>query len=84
MNKRKIIKKILIITAVVVVVLTCALALIFCSGDEHIPGRVVKDSVSDATCANRGSYYKITYCLKCNEELSKTLEYTNRDRKSVV
>jgi hypothetical protein len=78
MNKKLSITRIIIIVALIAIVATCVLLLALGSGDEHVPGRTVKEDVIDPTCASRGSYYETTYCLKCNEEMSKERKYTDR------
>ena len=78
MDKKNTVKKIIIIAAIAVVVLTCALVLIFCSGHQHIPGKIEQEHISDATCSSRGSYQETTYCSKCNELMSKTIKYVDR------
>ena len=73
MDKKNTVKKIIIIAAIAVVILTCALVLIFCSDHQHIPGKIEQERISDATCSSRGSYHEATYCSKCNELMGKII-----------
>ena len=78
MDKRFNVKKILIVVSIIVLLLACAFMLVFYTGDDHIPGKVVKEDATDPTCANRGSYCEVTYCLKCDEEIKRERKYTDR------
>ncbi|WP_405345189.1 hypothetical protein [Ruminococcus sp.] len=38
---------------------------------DHTPGEPVHVSGTPATCSAAGSYYEVTYCTKCGEEVSR-------------
>lgn len=51
---------------------------------DHTPGEPVHVSGTPATCSAAGSYYEVTYCTKCGEEVSRVAKTIDKLAHTIV